>query len=73
MRYFKVTCEQGHHGRGRSLPITFNIEAKDAYSAMRIGQRMPSVKHDKIPLACVEISKEEYILNRANGSAYHRW
>lgn len=64
MRYYKVMCPRGHVGIKRYAIITFYFEAPNALSAMEKGRRMGGVKHSRMPLSCVEITKEEYNLNR---------
>ena len=71
MKYYKVTTYQGHHGRGRAMPITFYIAAENAVHASRIAQGMPGVQHSKVPMACVPITIDEYMLGRQT-SAYRR-
>ena len=70
-KYYKVTCQRGHQGRGRSIPISFYIAAENVLHASRIAQRMPGVKHSKTIMSCVPISVEEYLEGRKL-SAYHR-
>jgi len=71
MRYFCVTCKQGHHGDRRYQPISFAFEATNAVEAMDKAKAMPSVKHDSPIIACREISLSEYI-NMRRLSAYRR-
>ena len=71
MRYFSVTCKQGHHGKGRHQPITFAIEASNAIEAMDKAKAMPSIKHDCPIIQCREISGGEYYRIRRI-SAYRR-
>lgn len=70
-KYYRVTTLQGHQGRGRAVPITFYIAAENAVHASRIAQKMPGVQHSKIPMSCVPIEMDEYLLGRKM-SAYHR-
>lgn len=71
MRYFSITCKQGHHGNGRHQPITFAFEASTAIEAMDKAKAMPSVKHDCPIIACNEISPSQYQSMRRT-SAYKR-
>lgn len=71
MKYYKVTTFQGHHGRGRAMPITFYIAAENAIHASRIAQSMPGVQHSKPVMSCVPIEIDEYMLGR-KVSAYRR-
>lgn len=71
MKYYKVVVLQGHHGRGRAMPMTFYVAAENAVHASRIAQKMPGVQHSKIPMSCVPISVDEYLLGRQM-SAYRR-
>lgn len=68
MRYYKVMCPRGHVGTKRYATITFYFASPDALTAMERGRRMGGVKHSRMPLSCVEISKEEYDLNRAKNA-----
>ena len=70
-KYYKVTCHRAHQGRGRSVPISFYIIAENVLHASRIAQKMPGVQHSKIPMSCVPIEVDEYLLGRKM-SAYRR-
>ena len=70
-KFYKVTTHRAHQGIGRSIPITFYIAAENAVHASRIAQKMPGVQHSKIPMSCVPIEIDEYLLGRKM-SAYHR-
>ena len=70
-RYFAVTCEHGHHGAHRFMPITFAISAYNAPDACERARMMPGVKHGRAVLSCREIPYEEYIQMRKQ-SAYER-
>ena len=70
-KYYAVTVPQGHHGCGRSGELTLYFKAFNAYDAMMLARRMPSVKHSKICFKATEITKEEYIEKR-QVSSYHR-
>lgn len=71
MRYFCVTCKQGHHGNRRHQPITFAFQAMNAIEAMDKAKAMPSVKHDCPIISCREISANEYYRMRQI-SAYRK-
>lgn len=71
MRYFKVTCHRGHCGIGRSTEITFAFEARNLLEAMDKAKRMPSVKHTRVIIQGVEITREAYAEYR-KVSAYKR-
>jgi len=71
MRYYSVTCKQGHHGRKRYQPIMFAIEAENAIDAIDMAKAMPGVKHSQSVLQCREISHSEYKQMR-RVSAYKR-
>ena len=70
-RYFMVSCERGHLGRGKSVIIQFAIEAGNMVKAMDIAKKMPAVKHTKTILSAREIGREEYNEYRSI-SAYNR-
>ena len=70
-RYFMVSCERGHLGRGKSAIIQFAIEAGNMVKAMDIAKKMPAVKHTKTILSAREIGREEYNEYRSI-SAYNR-
>lgn len=57
-------CPRGHVGTKQYALITFYFEATNALSAMEKGRKMGGVKHSRMPFSCVEITKEEYDLNR---------
>ena len=69
MKYFAITCPRGHVGNGRSIDITFAIEAPNIVEANRIAMQMPAVKHTSQPFRSIEISHREY-LRRRKKSAY---
>ena len=71
MRYFKITCKQGHHGKGRYQPISFVFYAENAIEAMDLAKAMPSVKHGQTILSCQEISYADYRRER-QVSAYRK-
>lgn len=72
MKYFKVTCIRGHQGtRQNKRLIDFYFIAHTGYDAMKMGQKMRGVKHDKLPVACVPVSEEEY-KQMIRVSAYER-
>ena len=71
MRYFRVTCKQGHHGGRRYQPISFVFCAVNAIEAMDLAKAMPGVKHEAMILWCKEISYAEYLEYR-KVSAYKR-
>lgn len=64
MKFYKVLCPRGHVGTKRYATITFYFAAQDAWTAMERGRKMGGVKHSRMPLSCVEISREEYEQNR---------
>lgn len=69
--YYKVTCHRGHQGKGRSIPISFYIEAQNVFHASAIARSKPGVKHSRSIISCVPITQEEYIEGRKI-SAYQR-
>lgn len=70
-KYYKVTVERGHVGVGNSIETVFYFKARDAYDAMCLAKKMPSVKHGKVPLKTEEITAEEYYKGRQT-SSYHK-
>ena len=71
LKFYKVTVERGHMGVGKALETVFYFKAQNAYHAMCLAQKMPSVKHTKLPLKTEEITAEEYYEGRKK-SAYHK-
>lgn len=71
-KYYAVTVPQGHCGTKNSRDITFYFEAFDAYHAMCLARKMPSVKHSHLCSKTREITKEEY-LEKRKVSSYHRF
>lgn len=71
MKYYKVTVEKAHQGRGRDATISFYVAAENIVHASAIGRKMPGVKHTKNVLACVPINVDEYLEGRKI-SAYAR-
>jgi len=70
-KYYKVTMERGHVGRGYSAHITFYIWGYNTLQAMDVARKMPGVKHSRLPVSCIEISKEEFdAQKRARANAY---
>ena len=71
MKYYAVTCKQGHHGVKKYYPITFAIEAGNILEACEIAKTKPGVKHGQTVLRCEEISYEIYV-ELCKTSAYER-
>lgn len=71
VKYYKVMCERGHLGNGKSADLVFYFKAKDAYDALCKGKKMPAVKHTRCPLVVKEIEPHEYFAN-IHTSAYRR-
>lgn len=71
MKFWQVTCKQGHQGKGRYQPIVFAIAANTIIDAMDHAKAMPGVKHQDMILGCEEISFKEYCDLR-KVSAYER-
>ena len=70
LKFYKVTVERGHMGVGKALETVFYFKAQNAYDAMCLAKKMPSVKHQRVPLKTVEITADEYYEGRKT-SAYH--
>lgn len=60
-RYYLISCERGHLGRGKGATICFAIQAYNLPQAMNIARRMPAVKHTRMINYGREITEEEYI------------
>lgn len=71
LKFYKVIVERGHMGVGNSLETVFYFKAVSAYDAMCMAQKMPSVKHSRVPLKTIEITAEEYYEGRKT-SSYHK-
>lgn len=71
MKFYLITCQRGHCGRGRSTEITFAIQAYNLLAAQDQAKKMPSVKHTRGILFGREITQEEYNKFRSV-SAYER-
>lgn len=71
MKYYLITCMQGHRSRGRYREITFAMMANNLIEAQDKAKRMPSVKHTRGILMGREITEEEYY-ERRKISAYDR-
>lgn len=71
MKYYAVTMERGHVGLGRSATITFYYKARDIFEAAAKARKQGGVKHSRFPVACKEVTKEEYCEN-IKISAYER-
>ena len=71
MKYYLITCMQGHHGRGHHAEITFAMMAQNLIEAQDKAKKMPSVKHSRGILMGREITEEEYY-ERRKISAYDR-
>ena len=63
-KYYEVTVPRGHWGCGKAGEITFYFKAYDAYHAMMLAKKMPSVKHGKLCFRTREITAEEYYEKR---------
>ena len=64
MAYFKVIVKVGHLGKGHSTEIPLYIEANNMYSAMKKAQKIPAVKHTRIPDKVQVITEEEFLAGR---------
>lgn len=71
MKYYKVICERAHVGKGRTAYITFYYKVNNVIEAINKAKRQRGTKRNKLPLACQEVSKEEYESN-IKTSAYVR-
>ena len=60
MRYYRAMVKLGHVGSGNSRETCLYIYAENIMSAMKIAKRTPAVKHNKLPLNIIEITKEEF-------------
>ncbi len=60
MRYYKVMVQLGHMGYGSSRETNLYIYANGILDAIKIARRTPAVKHKKLPINVVEITKEEF-------------
>lgn len=70
-KYYKVTMERGHVGRGYSAYITFFIWGYNTLHAMDIARKMPGIKHSRLPVSCVEITKAEFdAQKKSHSNAY---
>lgn len=65
-RYYKITMRRGHVGRGYTAYITFYVWGENSLHAMDIAKKMAGVKHDELPVSCVEVSKEEFLTQKKN-------
>ena len=63
-KYYKAVVSMGHLGSGHHRESCLYIYARGIMEAMSIAQRAPAVKHSKIPLNIVEITKEEFLKGR---------
>lgn len=64
-KYYKVTMRRGHVGRGYTAHITFYVWGYNSLHAMDIARKMPGVKHNELPVSCVEISQEEFLRQKS--------
>ena len=64
MRYFRATVQLGHMGAGNDRPVSLFIYAKTMSDAIEIAKKTPGVKHGKLPLEIVEITKSEFEKDR---------
>ena len=71
MKFYSVTCKQGHHGNGHYQPLVFAVAAPTAIEAMDFAKQMPGVKHHALILELQEIPFREYCRLR-QVSAYKR-
>lgn len=71
MKYYKVICERAHVGKGVTAYITFYYRANNVIEAINKAKRQRGTKRRKLPIACQEVSKEEYE-NNIKTSAYVR-
>lgn len=71
MKYYKVSTYRAHQGSGRTVPITFYIQANNALEASCLAQKMPGTKHSRPVMSCIPITAAEYYEGR-KVSAYKR-
>lgn len=72
MKYYAVTMVRGHQGtKVNNGLITFYYECNDIFTAMNRAKNQPGVKHNRCPVSCREVTREEY-LRMSRVSAYKR-
>ena len=59
MLYYNAIVKLGHVGQGNNVETCVYVYGKNAYEAMKFAQKIPEVKHNKIP-NLIKITKEEY-------------
>ena len=72
MKYYKVQVTLGHLGIGQGLEAWLYIESKNMLDAVRRAKNFPGVKHSRLPMMALEISKEEY-LEGLKEQNYKKW
>lgn len=71
-KYYKVVVTRGHMGKGYNhATMTFYECAKNMMEAMDKARQHGGVKHNRIPMNAMEITKEEFDANFGS-NAYDR-
>jgi len=64
MKYYKIQVLLGHLGSGKGMPTWIYIEADSMLTAIDLARDFPGVKHSKLPIQAIEISKKNYLKGR---------
>ena len=72
MKYYKIQVEFGHLGCGNSLPTWIYVKAKNIIKALDKAKHLPAIKHSRLPLEAIEITKEEYELGIERKDYYNK-
>ena len=72
MRYYKIQVKLGHMGCGNELPSWVYVKAKSMTAAISIAQKLPAVKHNKMPLSAIEISEDDYKVGLESHNYYEK-
>lgn len=72
MKYYKVIVTLGHLGKCHGVETTIYVEATSMMKAVKVAQKLPGVKHSKMPSKAVEITEEEYRKGIESQNYYNR-
>ena len=72
MKYYKVKVILGHLGNGKGISVWVYIKSSSILNAVRKAQKLPGVKHGKLPLEACEITLEEYQAGIEQGKYYEQ-
>lgn len=65
MPYYKVLMRTGHWGVGSDRANYLFVRGANMLEAITYAKKIPSVKHNTMPISAVEIGEDEFIINNS--------